>query len=559
MRELMHPHAGKIVFSLALLTLLSGLGSGVGAWRAMPLQVASVQAADTPTAPQTSGVRWAFYVTYSGNSWTSLQGNVKNLTHLSPWLYYLNKDGQVTGRDDARVSSLLRETKVKNLPMLKNDATYNDFAAVMTDTVKQLAVVDQIETIVLNNRYDGITIDFEAVNASDRGLLSDFMKLLYDRLHAKGKLVAMAVAAKTKETTTGWSGPYDYPVLAKSVDHMLIMAYDYHWSTSEPGPVAPIGKLRDTAAYALSKIPATKLIWGVGVYGYDWALTDEGETDGKAESRTFSEANALATAPGAQSGYDEESHAPWALYTRDGKPREIWYEDRRSFEAKMDLVEDKKMAGFGIWRLGQEDPQIWSVISARSSTACRPVKAFTSTTTKIYFPQTKHSLSGVFLRYWRDHGGLPVYGYPLTEEFTETSPTDGKPYKVQYFERNRFEYHPENQPPYDVQLGLLGVQAVRGRIFPPMQDPAPGINTVYFPQVQHSLGGTFLTYWQEHGGLPQFGFPLSEPVIEQSTVDGHTYLVQYLERARFELHPENVGTPYEVLLSLLGRDILPCR
>ena len=555
----MHPRFRKTILFLALPALLTAaIGYLIGTSPAALVQASAVQAA-TPT-PQASGVRWAFYVTYSDNSWTSLQGGVKNLTHVSPWLYYLNKDGQVTGKDEARVSSLLRSSKVKNLPMVKNGgAEYNDFTAVMTDTVRQLAVVDQLEAIVVNNGYDGITIDFEGLNATDRGLLSSFMKLLYDRLNSKGKLVAIAVAAKSRDTTTGWSGPYDYPVLAEYTDYMLVMAYDFSWANSDPGPIAPIGKLRETATYALSKVPARKLIWGIGVYGYDWALKAEGGADGKAESRTFLEASTLANSPGAQSGYDEESHAPWARYLRDGKPREIWYEDRRSFEAKLDLVEDKKMAGFGIWRLGQEDPQIWSVISARSSAACRPVKAFTSTATKVYFPQTKHSLSGVFLRYWRERGGLPVYGYPLTEEFIETSPTDGKPYKVQYFERNRFEYHPENKPPFDVQLGLLGVQALRGRVFPVGPGYVPGPDTVYFPQVGYSLGGTFLQFWQENGGLAQFGYPVSEPVIEQSEVDDRTYLVQYLERARFELHPENAGTPYEVLLGLLGRDILPCR
>ena len=105
--------------------------------------------------------------------------------------------------------------------------------------------------------------------------------------------------------------------------------------------------------------------------------------------------------------------------------------------------------------------------------ACKAVTSFTSTTNKIYFPQTGHTLSGTFLRYWQQNGGLPVFGYPLTEQFTEKSPTDGKPYTVQYFERNRFELHPEkHQPPNNVQLGLLGVQAA-GRALLPARRPTP--------------------------------------------------------------------------------------
>jgi hypothetical protein len=73
-----------------------------------------------------------------------------------------------------------------------------------------------------------------------------------------------------------------------------------------------------------------------------------------------------------------------------------------------------------------------------------------------YFAATSHTLTGGFLTYWQAHGGLAIYGYPISEPFTEISPTNGKPYTVQYFERNRFEYHPENPPQYDVLLGLLG-------------------------------------------------------------------------------------------------------
>jgi hypothetical protein len=79
-----------------------------------------------------------------------------------------------------------------------------------------------------------------------------------------------------------------------------------------------------------------------------------------------------------------------------------------------------------------------------------------------YFPETGHNLGGSFRAYWQANGGLAVFGLPITEEFTEIG-ADGKPYTVQYFERNRFEYHPENAPPYDVLLGLLGRQELAGR------------------------------------------------------------------------------------------------
>ena len=76
--------------------------------------------------------------------------------------------------------------------------------------------------------------------------------------------------------------------------------------------------------------------------------------------------------------------------------------------------------------------------------------------TVVYFPATGHNLGGAFLTYWRAHGALPTFGYPLSEEFTEVSAEDAQPYTVQYFERARFEYHPENAAPFDILLGQFG-------------------------------------------------------------------------------------------------------
>jgi hypothetical protein len=177
------------------------------------------------------------------------------------------------------------------------------------------------------------------------------------------------------------------------------------------------------------------------------------------------------------------------------------------------------------------------------------------TDTRVYFAATGHTLGGGFLAYWRANGGLPIFGFPISEEFTERSPIDGKDYTVQYFERNRFEYHPENKgTPYEVLLGLLGRDLTLGRVFataPPPLESTPV--RAYFAATGHSLSGEFLTYWLDNGGLAIFGYPLSEPFVEVSPTDGKPYLVQYFERNRFELHPEN-PEPYNVLLGLLGTD-----
>jgi hypothetical protein len=180
-----------------------------------------------------------------------------------------------------------------------------------------------------------------------------------------------------------------------------------------------------------------------------------------------------------------------------------------------------------------------------------------ATPTGSCFAETGYCLDGAFLAYWQAHGGLAQFGFPLTDERWEML-EDGKPYVVQYFERARFEHHPENAPPYDVLLGQFGRRLYLldpSRPQPNRVPPLPG--ATYFEETGHNLQGRFRDYWLANGGLPQFGYPLSEEIRERLE-DGKEYTVQYFERARLEYHPENPA-PYEVLLGQFGRRILAAR
>lgn len=174
-----------------------------------------------------------------------------------------------------------------------------------------------------------------------------------------------------------------------------------------------------------------------------------------------------------------------------------------------------------------------------------------------YFPETGKWVRGDFLDYWNQHGTLAQQGFPISDEVVEQSETDGKFYTVQYFERAVFELHPENAgTPYGVLLSLLGngtyKQKYPGKGGAPGQQPNSTAGSVLFKETGKRLGGRFLQYWNEHGGLAQQGFPVSDEFDEKSAADGKMYRVQYFERAVFEYHPEN-KPPYDVLLSLLGK------
>lgn len=186
-----------------------------------------------------------------------------------------------------------------------------------------------------------------------------------------------------------------------------------------------------------------------------------------------------------------------------------------------------------------------------------------------YFPETGHSVGGRFLQYWQANGGLAVFGYPMTDELNEQGRT------VQYFERQRFEYHSEQPRPYDVLLGRLGAELLERRGIDWREQPtSPGqvAGCTYFALTQHNVcnqraGAGFLTYWTTHGlqfdnqarpssaeSLALFGLPLTEP-YSYTNSSGDMVQVQWFERARFEWHPDNPQA-HQVLLGRLGAELL---
>jgi len=174
-----------------------------------------------------------------------------------------------------------------------------------------------------------------------------------------------------------------------------------------------------------------------------------------------------------------------------------------------------------------------------------------------FFPETEHTVTGKFLDYWNNNGGLAAFGYPITEAGSEIDSETDKIYYTQWFERNNFQLHLESAgTKYEVQLGLLSKRLTENRPEndPAFQSGAAKAGYFYFAQTQHYVSQLFYLYWQNNGSLDRLGYPISEEQQETDPTTGKVFLIQWFERARFEYHPENAGS-YRVELGLLGSEI----
>ncbi|HET8628177.1 MAG TPA: hypothetical protein VFL91_12190 [Thermomicrobiales bacterium] len=174
--------------------------------------------------------------------------------------------------------------------------------------------------------------------------------------------------------------------------------------------------------------------------------------------------------------------------TTNGRTYQVQYFERARFEEHTDLAGTPFEVELGL--LGRD--QLFTTYANGVPTPAAPAPALPPGTPCATFAQTGKTVCEPFLSYWQDNGGLAEQGLPLTDAFMQKSPIDGKVYLTQYFERAVFEWHPENQPPYNVLLSQLGRAALMARY--PSGSPDAGMalqagQTVLLPGF--NAGGVF--------------------------------------------------------------------
>jgi hypothetical protein len=201
--------------------------------------------------------------------------------------------------------------------------------------------------------YDGLQIDFEYVLPGDSGAFLSFLAEL--RKGLPGKMLTAALSARTKLRNDA----YDYAKIEPLVDRILVMAYDEHWSGSEPGPIASMNWCRDVALYALEVVGKEKLIMGLPFYGRAWGHINPSKAYIYSGIKTLMQENSVSE-----------------IIRTDGIPRfsyevpvsvTVYYEDDFSLSARMAMYHSLGVRAVGFWRLGQESPGVWDLMELEKS------------------------------------------------------------------------------------------------------------------------------------------------------------------------------------------------
>ena len=213
--------------------------------------------------------------------------------------------------------------------------------------------------------FAGLDVDFEYLPGTLADAYAAFLGRLRRLLGAQGWFVWAALAPKTSAGQPGllYEG-HNYAKVGAAVDAVLLMTYEWGYTYGPPMAVAPLPNVRAVLGYAVTEIPAAKILLGVPNYGYDWPLPFvQGTT--RAQSISNQEAIRLAVHYGVDIQYDETAQSPFFRYTgEDGVIHEVWFEDARSMRAKLSLVAEYGFLGAGFWNLMRPFSQTWLTLAS---------------------------------------------------------------------------------------------------------------------------------------------------------------------------------------------------
>jgi len=288
-------------------------------------------------------------------------------SEISPNWYNIDSSGNMVpvrnngqSYENLTIVSYLHANNISVTPNVANiingDWAGSAVGIILRDSARRSNNINSMVNLAVSKGYDGISLDYEDLKAGDRELFSLFVKDLASALHAEGKTLAVNVYGKTSEPGV-WDGQQaqDWQALGQYSDQVRIMLYDYHWSTSPPGPIAPIGWTNDVLSFASTTIPQEKIIHGIPLYGYDWVGSS-------ANSHMWAEIQNIISTYNPRVNWDSESASPWFEYVASGVRHEVWFEDSSSTDAKIDSTNSHNVPGVHFWRLGGEDPATWDII-----------------------------------------------------------------------------------------------------------------------------------------------------------------------------------------------------
>lgn len=328
----------------------------------------ALQRRHTTTAPNASGQRpliVGFWGAETPEAQLSLRDHVNQLDVFAPqWINLTSPQGDVamTGDPTTRtyVNTVLATSPKKPavIPFVVNLKTEGwNGGAVDQMLLNKAARAKLIATLlqqVEKNNWAGIGFDFEDLSERSLAAYPGFLKEARAALATVNRQVWATIPFDDED--------WDARRIQANADRVLLMAYDEHWRTGAPGPPAGQGWFEQHMTRLSRQLDPKRTIVVLGSYGYEWTV---GQTD-PAEAKSFDEVMVNANDHDAKVVFDSQALNPHITYADDdsGVTEDDWFLDAVTVFNQRQVTDYWRPAGYGLWRIGAEDPAVWGVLSA---------------------------------------------------------------------------------------------------------------------------------------------------------------------------------------------------
>ncbi|MFA6190412.1 MAG: glycosyl hydrolase family 18 protein [Candidatus Staskawiczbacteria bacterium] len=297
----------------------------------------------------------------------SLEKNADKIDIIAPQFYGVSSSLKLEGGLDDNLKKTIQQAQVKNknlkvMPLVANAGFKQSVIHNLLKSPKaQDKIIKSLVDIAKKEKYIGWQFDFENISYKDKDLYSAFVEKTAKAFHKNNLILSVAVVSRyvDYENTVAfknWSGVFDYARLAEAVDFISLMTYD---DPSSIGPVASLPFINNVLAYVKNKIPSHKLSFGIPLYYWGWSTDPFKKITA---SGSYSRLSGIMNNFQHSKGYDASLGASWLTYFWQDRQYKLWYQDKQSFQNKLDITKQNNFRGFSAWVLGVEDPEIWATL-----------------------------------------------------------------------------------------------------------------------------------------------------------------------------------------------------
>ncbi|BDF18371.1 hypothetical protein CE91St59_36340 [[Clostridium] scindens] len=302
----------------------------------------------------------------------------KGLTTIAPtWFHVKDTDGNMDSIASADYVNYAHQANIEVWATIRDfDGginSYDESYALLSYTSKRENLINQLISEALRVGIDGINVDFEKISEECGEHYIQFIRELSVRCRQNGIVLSV-----DNYVPKGYNMQYDRKEQGIVADYVIIMGYDEHFAGSpEAGPVSSYNFVKEGIEETLKEVPAEKVISGIPFFTRLWSETPKTEEElasqagtDAAESTMNVDSQALGMTSasdqvaqaGAEITWDDKAQQNYATWTVDNVTYEIWLENEKSIEPKLQLMKENKLAGTAAWALGQENPDIWNLI-----------------------------------------------------------------------------------------------------------------------------------------------------------------------------------------------------